>query len=43
MTLSPQLAVRALQASWLRTQLPNSTSNLQNNLRLGAGFVFRFR
>jgi hypothetical protein len=41
--LSPHLALRAFQANWLRTQLPNSTSNVQNNLRLGAGVVFRFR
>ena len=42
-TLSPHLALRAFQANWLRTQLPNNASNVQNNLRLGAGFVFRFR
>lgn len=39
--LSRHLAVRALQASWLRTQLPNSTSDIQNNLLLGAGIVIR--
>ena len=27
---------------WLRTQLPNATTKVQNNLRLGAGLVFRF-
>jgi opacity protein-like surface antigen len=41
--LSRHVAVRALDADWLRTQLPNGTTNVQNNLRLGAGFVFRFR
>lgn len=41
--LSPHLALRAVEANWLRTQLPNSGSNVQNNLRLGAGFVFHFR
>ena len=41
--LTPRIALRAIQASWLRTQLPNSTANVQNNLQLGAGFVFRFR
>lgn len=32
--------VRALEAAWLRTQFPNSGSNVQNNLVLGAGVVF---
>jgi hypothetical protein len=41
--LSPHLALRAFQANWLRTQLPNSTNNVESNLRLGAGFAFRFR
>jgi hypothetical protein len=41
--LSRHVAVRALDADWLRTQLPNGTTNVQNNLRLGAGVVFRFR
>ena len=35
-------AVRALEADWMRTQLVNSTNNVQNNLRLGAGVVWRF-
>jgi hypothetical protein len=43
LALSPHFALRAFQANWFRTQLPNGASNLQNNLRLGAGFVFRFR
>ena len=41
--LSRHLAVRLVQADWLRTTLPNTTSNVQNNLRLGAGVVIRFR
>lgn len=41
--LSPRLALRALQANWVRTQFPNATTNVQNNLSLGAGLVFRFR
>ena len=40
--LSRHFAVRALQVDWLRTQFPNGGSNVQNNLRLGAGVVFRF-
>jgi hypothetical protein len=39
--LSRHLAVRALDAAWLRTQLPNATTNAQNNVRLGAGAVLR--
>jgi hypothetical protein len=41
--LSRHFAVRAIQADWLRTQFPNSTTNVQNSLRLGAGIVVRFR
>jgi peptidoglycan-associated lipoprotein len=41
--LSRRVALRALDAEWLRTQLPNSTTNVQNSLRLGAGVVFRSR
>jgi hypothetical protein len=40
--LKHRLALRALEANWLRTQLPDGTTNVQNNLRLGAGLVFRF-
>jgi hypothetical protein len=41
--LSHHFAVRVIQADWLRTQFPNSTTNVQNSLRLGAGIVVRFR
>jgi hypothetical protein len=41
--LSPHIALRAFEANWLRTQLPNSTNNAQNNVSLGTGIVFRFR
>ena len=43
LALSPRFAVRALQASYVRTQLPNAVDNLQNSVTLGAGFVLRFR
>jgi hypothetical protein len=36
------VAVRLLDAAWVRTELPNATDNVQNNLRLGAGVVLRF-
>ena len=32
-----------VESDWLRTQLPNSTTNVQNSLRLCAGIVFRFK
>ncbi len=41
--LSPRFSLRALDADWLRTQMSNSTTNVQNNIRLGAGVDFRFR
>lgn len=41
--LSPHVAVRAFEVNWMRTQLPNSTTNVENNVRFGAGIVFRFR
>jgi hypothetical protein len=39
---SPYVSLRAFDAAWLRTQLPNSTTNVQNSLRIGAGVVMRF-
>uniref|UniRef100_A0A372IQI9 Outer membrane protein beta-barrel domain-containing protein n=1 Tax=Paracidobacterium acidisoli TaxID=2303751 RepID=A0A372IQI9_9BACT len=41
--LSRRVALRAFEVNWLRTQLPNSTTNVQNNVRFGAGIVFRLR
>ncbi len=38
-----RFAVRPVQADWVRTQFPNATTNVQNDLRLGAGVVFRIR
>jgi hypothetical protein len=40
--LSDRFAIRILDAGWSRSQLPNSTDNVQNTLRLGAGIVLRF-
>jgi outer membrane immunogenic protein len=40
--LQRRLTVRAAEVSWVRTQLPNATTNVQNNLRLGAGLIYRF-
>jgi hypothetical protein len=41
--LNRRIAVRAFEADWLRTQMPNATTNVQNNLRLGSGLIFRFK
>jgi peptidoglycan-associated lipoprotein len=41
--LKDHLALRVLEADWLRTQLPNATTNVQNNLRVGAGLIYRFK
>ncbi|MGI4793720.1 MAG: hypothetical protein ACRYG8_06455 [Janthinobacterium lividum] len=40
--ISRHLAVRTLEASWLRTQLPNGSSDRQNHLSVGGGLAFRF-
>jgi hypothetical protein len=40
--LSQHVAVRAVEAAWQHTQLPNGTNNIQNDLLLGAGIVVRF-
>jgi hypothetical protein len=41
--LSRRIELRALDADWVRTEFPNAGSNVQNNLRLGAGFVYRLQ
>jgi hypothetical protein len=38
-----RIGFRVFEADWLRTQLPNSSTSVQNNLRLGAGIVLLFR
>lgn len=39
--LTPHISLRVLQVDYLYTRLPNSSLNYQNNLRIGAGIVFR--
>jgi hypothetical protein len=39
---SRHLGMRAFEAAWLRTQLPNATTSVENNLRVGTGLVFKF-
>jgi hypothetical protein len=41
--LKRHIALRAFQADWLRTQLPNSTTNVQNNLRVGGGIILSMK
>jgi len=40
--LNRHWAVRPVQADWVRTEFPNATTGVQNNLRLAAGIVYRF-
>jgi hypothetical protein len=42
-SLGRHLSMRAIEADYLRTQLPNAGGNAQNNLQLSAGVVLRFR
>jgi peptidoglycan-associated lipoprotein len=41
-SLNKRLSVRILQLDYLRTALPNNSTNWQNNLRIGAGLTLRF-
>lgn len=41
--LSPHWAIRAGEVQWLRTELPNSTTSVQNSVKIGAGIVVRFQ
>ncbi len=36
------VSVRALEANWLHTQLPNGTTNVQNDFQLSTGVVYHF-
>jgi len=40
--LTPRISLRAFEASWLHTQLPNATNNSQNDLQLSTGVVLHF-
>ena len=40
--LSHRLAIRPIEAQYMRTYLPNGTDNGQNHLLLNAGIVFKF-
>jgi hypothetical protein len=43
MRFSHRFAVRAIEANWMHTQLPNGAGNEQSALILGAGIVYHFR
>jgi hypothetical protein len=40
--LSRHLAWRTFEVAWLRTQLPNAETSVENNLRVGTGLIFKF-
>src|SRR6202789_2354302 len=40
--LNHRFAIRLFRATYLRTQFPNTTTNVQNSLSLSAGLVVRF-
>jgi outer membrane protein OmpA-like peptidoglycan-associated protein len=40
--LTPRIAIRAIQASYLRTTFPNGVDNEQNQLTLAVGVVMKF-
>jgi hypothetical protein len=40
--LSHHFVARAMEADWIRTQLPNASGNAQNDLRLLSGVVYTF-
>ena len=42
MKLTHLLALRPIQAAWVRSKLSNGTTNVQNDIRLSAGIVFQF-
>ncbi len=41
-SISRRLAVRVVEAMWVRTQLPNGGDNSQDDVRVSAGVVLRF-
>jgi len=43
LSVSPHFSLRLLEASWLHTQLPNSATNVQNDVALGSGAVFHWQ
>jgi len=40
--LTPRIGLRAIEATWLRTQFPNSSTGIQGSCQLNTGFVLRF-
>jgi hypothetical protein len=40
--LSHRVSLQLLQVNWLRTQLPNSSTGVQNHLGINTGVVFHF-
>lgn len=40
--LTPRISLRAIEAGWLRTQFPNSSTGVQGSCQLNTGFILRF-
>jgi outer membrane immunogenic protein len=40
--VSPHIGIRAIEADYYLTRFPNGVNTRQNNLRISAGFIFRF-
>jgi hypothetical protein len=40
--LSHRVSLQLLQVNWLRTQLPNSSTGVQNHFGINTGVVFHF-
>jgi hypothetical protein len=43
LSLKHHLLMRIFEVDWLRTELPNADTNVQNNVRLATGVVVRFQ
>ncbi len=41
--LRGRLTLRAFEADWLYTQLPNANTGAQNSFRVGAGVIYKFK
>ena len=41
--MTRHIGLRLIQGDWVRTQFPNSTTNIQNNMKFSTGVVYRFQ
>jgi hypothetical protein len=42
MVLTPKVSARVLELDYMRSDLPNNTSNWQNHLKISAGLIYHF-